>query len=738
MCANSTKIQVLQYETKQPVQYANVCWQVVGSFEKQGNTITNADGEANISSEAGSAIILSVTCVGFKPVLDTIQIQQSMRIYMEEDVLNLEQVTVTGTRTPHVLKKAPVLTQLISEDEIRSVDSETLPDILNVEIPGMEMANHGGIPVMNVMGLEAEYTLVLIDGERMAKTLHRTVDYSRINSANIERIEIVRGASSALYGSNAMGSVINIITKKPKKKWDISANARYQQRNEKNHTQLDLDNSDDDYMIDYFKNMDRQNLNGNLSVGYSNKGFYSNTFVNYKTHDGFVLKSTKPIEFYLEEQDLVLTDDELFSAGVSGFKDYTVEQKIGFNKGKWDFGLTGSIYNHDEYDFSPDALHDLYKSYRAGANAKYKLDGKSNIKFSHNADIYQRFDYSEKHESKSKEHQNAYHTSKLTYNTNLGKHTILAELENLYEYLWTDDRFGGLPGSKTTNHTVLVLQDQFQWVNSLTFVAGIRTGYHTTFDFHASPSLTAKYSFNSFNFRLSYARGFRSPDLKELYTNWSHLGMFQIIGNEDLKPETNNYYSFSIDYVNEQQDLNATFIASYNDFKNKIDGLWTNNDQEYRYVNFSEAQVLSIEALLKWKFHKDFKLKAGYIFLDSKKSVDASDLSIMAPMAITTQLEYRFVKDNYQLVANLSGKITGEKEVPGTVDIVDSAYDGYPSVVKYPGFSLWNINVNQYFGKHIKVGLGFRNLFDYVSPFATFNTSRSPGRKYFVSIGYRL
>ena len=735
--ASGIKIQVFQYETKQPVRYANVYWQVIGSFEKQGNTITNADGEAKVSIELGSKVILSVTCVGFKPVLDTVQVEPSLQIFMEEDVLNLEQVTVTGTRTPHILKKAPVLTQLISENEIKSIDSEIITDILEVEMPGVEMATHGGVPVMNMMGLESQYSLVLIDGERMAKSLQKTIDYSRINTANIQKIEIVRGASSALYGSDAMGGVINIITKIPDKKWDVKADFRFQERNQKNHTQLDLDNADDDYARDFFKNLDRPNLNGNLSVGHRTKNFYTNTFLNYKSSDSYQLMDTEGRKRYYKNR--TITDDiDPNPTPVNGFVDYTINQQFGYEKGNWKFRLGGGFYEHDEFDFSNDALHQLYRSLNGGASSTYSITESSSIALSHNSDIYKRFTFSEKEETKKLTHNNAYHTSKLTYTTELGNHRIFAMVENLNETLETDKFVYGEVLTKSTNDVVLVLQDEFQLNGKLAFVGGLRAGFHSAFDFHASPSITAKYSMGKFNLRTSFARGFRSPDLKELYMNWSHMGMFQIIGNENLEPETNSYYSLSIDFVDVAKKLNVTLITSYNDVKDKIDGVWANNETEFRYVNFSDAQIFSIEALLKWKFHRNFKLKTGYIFLDSKKSVDAQDLSTMSPVALTGQLEYRFSKKNYQFNVNLSGKFTGEKELDVLDSDEDSPYEGEYYKIKYPEYGLLNLTINQYFGKHIKLGVGLKNIFDYTAPIVTFNTSNTPGRKYFVSIGYRL
>lgn len=735
----NSQIQLLQKGSKIPIQYANVCWQNITNPTQKGNTVADFQGKITIPHADGEKMILSISCVAYKSVYDTLKLTKSQIIYIEEDVLNLDQVTVTGTRTPHTLKDAPVLTQMITAKEIENIDSETLTDILYVEMPGVGMARHGGVPVMNMMGLETQYSLILIDGERIAKGLQKTIDYSRLNTANIEKIEIVRGASSALYGSDAMGGVINIITKKPHKKIDISASLRYQQRNGKDHTQSDIDNADDQYAKDFYRNIDLPNLNGNLSVGFRNKNFYSNTFANYKSTDGYRLFDREGTKKYYEGLDKVLTSEvSKKSTSISGFKDYTISQKLGYNSKKWFFELNGSFYEHDEFDFTNDAMHELYSSYTIGGKTKYKTSVNSSLNLSHSTDVYQRFNVDEKKDKKSKTHNNSFHNTKLTYTTQLQQHNLLIGTENLYQTLETDKFVTDELTEKSTSNTVIVLQDQFQWTNDLIFVAGIRTGYHSTFDFHASPSISAKYSLGKFNLRLSYARGFRSPDLKELYMNWSHLEMFQILGNKDLKPETNDYYAFSVDFLNPKKRFNATVITSFNKVYDKIDGIWTKNQTEYHYLNLDDAKIFSMEALLKWQLHQNFKLKTAYIFLKSIKSIDAQDLSSMSPMALTTQLEYRFTKGTYHFTANLSGKITGKKDINVLEEEEGFPYEGEYYKVKYSTFSIWNITLNQNFGKHIKVGTGVKNLFDYKAPVVTFNTSSSPGRKFFVALNYQF
>ncbi len=734
---NST-ITLLNKNTQQIIEQANVHWQLVEYPHKEGYVVADFNGKIKIPLQKGSKIILQSTCIGFKHFQDTIILQENQKLYMDEDVLNIEQVTVTGTRTPHVLKKAPVLTQMVTQDELKGVDAPTITDVLEIEMPGMEMSSHGGVPVMNMMGLETQYSLILIDGERMAKTLHKTIDFSRINTANIERIEIIRGASSALYGSDAMGGVINIITKGAKKKINVSADIKYQQNNSTDHTQQDIDNMEDAYAKQYYRNIDKPNLNANLSVGLRHKGFSSSSFFNYKMIDAYQLYDSKSLIRYYKNGDVIKQPLNTTAMTINGSQDFSVNQKFGYKNKKINCSLSGNYYNHHEYDFSNDKFHNLYKSYNGTSKNSYTINDNSVITLSNSFDKYQRFDYNEKKLTAKKTHDNVYNSTKLNYTYLLGKHSLFAEVENLHQLLTADKFEADKMKTKTTNDIVGVLQDEYSVLDQLTLVGGMRLGYHSTFKMHFTPSITAKYVLNNkLNFRLSYSRGFRAPDVKELFMNWSHLGMFQLKGNQDLKPETNNYYALSTDFLDVAHNLNVTVIASYNDVRNKIDGLWKDNETVFQYVNFAEAQIYSVETLVKWQFIKNFKLKAGYIFLHSKKSTDAQDLSSMSPMSATGQLEYKLTKNKYRLIANISGKITGKKEFDVLNSSKGSLYEGQYYQVRYPTFSIWNLSVTQYYD-NFKLGFGVKNLFDYTAPIVTFNSTNSIGRRFYVSLGYRF
>ena len=144
------------------------------------------------------------------------------------DSVELDPIVVTASHTPKALKDAPVVTRLITRHDIKITDATNIQDMLTQEIPGLEF----GFAMtqetsLNMSGFGGNAVLFLVDGERMAGETMDNVDYNRMNLDNVGRIEIVKGASSALYGSNAVGGVVNIISRENLEPWTANANTRY-------------------------------------------------------------------------------------------------------------------------------------------------------------------------------------------------------------------------------------------------------------------------------------------------------------------------------------------------------------------------------------------------------------------------------------------------------------------------------------------------------------------------------
>jgi outer membrane receptor for ferrienterochelin and colicins len=239
------------------------------------------------------------------------------------------------------------------------------------------------------------------------------------------------------------------------------------------------------------------------------------------------------------------------------------------------------------------------------------------------------------------------------------------------------------------------------------------------------------YQLKRFTFRVNYAKGFRSPSLKELYINWP-VAWFTIKGNEHLKPETNNYISGSVEYANRYFDVSIT--GYYNALKNKIDGIWESGQTVYQYVNVSEARLSGLDFLAKVKISGNILVSGAYSYLHDERP-QGELVSSASPHSGNVRFNYHYARKKYEADINLSAVIVGAK------DYVVSEYlmyrgnyvEGfYP--VHFDPYSIWRLSVSQSFWGGVKLVLGVNNLFNYKAKVVSFNTSVSPGRRFFISL----
>jgi outer membrane receptor for ferrienterochelin and colicins len=425
--AQRAVIKVMDKDTKELLPYVNVCFESLDSKQKQ-YAITSTNGE--VVNPCDDSCIIAISFVGYKTKFDTLIANQNKTYYLENDVFNLDQVVVTATRSEKALKDAPVITQVITANNISNRGITNVQDVLAQDIPGLEFQRGGFGSDIKMQGLEAKNILILIDGERMAGESGGNIDYSRLNTDNVERIEIVKGAASALYGSQAMGGVINIITKKSTKKWEVSAGARWAQMNEVNYP--DLKNDDDKY--ESKKNLDLQNLNINAAIGFKLKWISGRTDFSAKSFDGYQLYDKNGItKDYINLDTVIYNAMNPFPTGINAYKDYSIKQRfdIPISK-KMNLQLKGSYYNHDEYDFVPDNVFQNFEDYSYGGKLNYAISRKYNLIASYHYDNYRKFDYYEKLGEKEVNYRNIFINPKLIGSAKLGKYQ---EFTSGVEYL---------------------------------------------------------------------------------------------------------------------------------------------------------------------------------------------------------------------------------------------------------------------------------------------------------------
>lgn len=659
--------------------------------------------------------------------------------FQTDDPFNLEQVVVTATRTQKKLKDIPVITQIVTARQIQDRGVNNIQDLLSQEVPGLNFQEVGFGTDIDIQGLGSKHILFLIDGERIAGENGGNIDYSRINLYNVERIEIVKGASSALYGSQAMGGVINIITKQAKKKVEVSGGVRYSENNQNNSRGISSDNS----YYKHYQHLDKPNLNANLSLGFNFGRFKMNTDVLYKSTDAYQLYDKTGLTKYFPEYDITQTEEvNPNPTHISGYEDVQVNHKMSYVFGRrhnLKLSVHGGYYQLSKYDFQADNVFEQSKDYTYGAGLEYKFSDKSILTASIHADNYRRAQKFEKIAGDTLDYKNNILQPRLIYTNSAIRNMVLTGgVEYYREELYSDKFETGKYETKSQAYGTMFLQDDWSISKKFSMIVGIRGDYHEEYGAHFTPKVSFMFRKLPFTVRLNYARGYRSPTIKELYMNWDHLGMFWIYGNADLRPETNNYVSLSGEWGTSRINLNVNVYGNW--FKNKIEGMWTNNQEELHYTNIGKSHLAGAEAMCKVKLNKNFYLHGSYNYLYTSKDENGVRLSSSSPHSGTVRAEYKTLSHNYQTVVNLTGSIMGAKnfDVLGQLTLADGKEVESYYKAHVDRYSLWDLSVSQYIARRFRVTLGVSNIFDFTSDRITFNTSTTPGRKVFVACNFTL
>lgn len=694
---------------------------------------TDINGIAHINVSTGD--ILLSTYVGYKPSSDTIRsLSDTTIIYLESDIFMTEQIVVTATRSEKTLANAPVITQLITSKQIEQLGIESVDQVLAVEIPGVEFNRRGTSMDVNIQGLEARNILFLINGERIAGETRGNIDYSMLNTSDAARIEIIKGASSALYGSQAMGAVVNIIEKEVQKNFHADIFAKYTSFNQINYP--DLSKSDDQYS--FKRNTDLPNLNLFSNIHFKIKKLSSKTNFAFNTSDAYELTDKK--EFIKEFHNIDTTIvEQPGTTQIEGGKDYLIKQQFTYHlNDNWKFKARASYFNRHKYDlYREDKKHEAFDSYSAGANATYTKNRSTTILSLH-TDTYNKYDYLEKRDERILNYTDKIFNPRIMNHFFINEqHELTSGFEYLYQSLLTDMFVYGELIDQNSSSLVFFIQDDWNINSKANITAGFRAEYNSSFGSRLTPKLSAMYKILPFTLRLNYGSGYRAPTLKELYMEWDHLGMFIIKGSEDLQAETNQYVSVSAEL--NKSWINTSISVYNNSFKNKIEGQWKDNQTIYQYQNIDKSRLSGVDLLAKIKISPSWFIRGGYSYLYDKNFEEGIRLSSASPHTANIQFEYLFKRNNYQLNVNLLGKYIGPKEfdVYNEIEFRGELTDAYYTS-RYDGYSIWRLSINQNLYQSLQLVIGVNNLFDYSADYITFNTSITPGRRYFISLKANL
>lgn len=590
-----------------------------------------------------------------------------------KDPLGLETVVVTGTRTPKTLKDIPVVTHVITAEDIKKVDATDIKGMLQQELPGVEFTYSMGQQVMNMGGYDGNNILFLIDGERMAGESMDNIDFSRLNLQGVECIEIVKGAASTLYGSAAMGGVVNIITKSPSDKWASNISSRYEGATKewRHGANLDFNMGRVNSLTTFqMTNADALSLKGeesSISTAYAYKSYHGKERLIWKLSDA--LKLTGRAGYFFRERN------------VSAEK------------------------------------HERYRDLEGGLKANWDIAPRQNMEVAYSFDQYDKSDYAVLTKKDVRDYSNRQNIARALYNLKIPawKSQLTAGADFMNDYLLSY-QFADNQKSHVQNSYDAFAQWDYTPNEHWNLLAGLRYDY---FSAAAKGMLTWKvagmFKTGKHQIRASYASGFRAPSLKELYMDFFMGGIFMIYGNPDLKCETNHNLSLSwTNYgsISENLKYSVTATGYYNFFSNYITTATVQRDGAYgqMYTNIANQQIAGGDATAQLHHHNGLGAKVSYAFVKSIVDKGQPDLTAARPHSLTWRLDYdRQINKNYGFRASLSGRFLSAVDV---TEYASTLLNDMTSV-HYDGYSIWKLSLSQSIMSWLTLNCAVDNLFDY-------------------------
>ena len=671
---------------------------------QQKTVQTNAQGQFSFQDLSKGTHHFYVSQDDYKGHFFKVSIKRNEKNYIfalcKNKEIEVGELVVTATRRERNLKNVPITVQVITAEEIQKSQAPDFQSFLENEFSGINFTNEGGMPKINMMGFGGKYVLFLMDGERMAGETFDNIDYDRIDLENIERIEVIKGASSSLYGSNALGGVINIITKDAQKPLELSANYLY--------------NTQEDHKT-------------NLSVGTKQRWGSVRVPVFYNFRQPYIIVDKEPLKTY---KNGVPHYSRMGELNVAGFTNYGASPKLTFDLSpKWNLSLAPSYYfsERNAGTQSSKKLRDRYYNYSGALKSDYKITDSKTLSLSAAYDRYDKYKYYVLLNEKEKSYENSILRVGGQYNQSIKeKHSLVAGTEvnsdELLSFRFTNT---GEEAKKNAQNYALFTQQEWALSEDFTLVTGVRMDYHSLFQQYLTYRLSGMFKIDAFTLRGGYASGFRSPTVKELYTNWFHPwgGGFQIMGNKKLTPETSHNTTFSVDF--NAKKWNITAITQFSKVKVKIALYWSRSKDTIRYVNHAgNTDIISSELSGTYRPSRYFRLKGSYAYY-----VSSNSRSDVRPHTFTAKVEYVEQSDlKYLPNVLLSGKYLAGSDI----------YDNKSTYTHYEGYGLWRLQLSKKLPYHFILNAGVDNLFDYIAPTTSFYSTTTPGRTYFVGLKWNL
>lgn len=617
--------------------------------------------------------------------------------------VEMEQVVVTGTRTPKLLANTPVLTKLITASDIAKADATNLRDLLQQVLPGVEFSYAMNQQVhMNFSGFGGQSMLILVDGERLAGETMDDIDFSRLCMDNVDHIEIVKGAASALYGSNAAGGVINIITKNGIRPFALNLNARLGRHHEQR------------YGLSWQQGAGRwSNL---LTVN-------RNRSDNYDVHNG-----DNPVTRVV--------------ATIYGDATWNFKEQLSYRPSE-KLSLTGRAGYFYRQLVRTSETPERYRDFSGGLRGIWKPDTHNSLDLSYAFDQYDKSDYQRITRLDIRDYSNVQNSLRLLYNHTFGSDDVLSlGADYMHDYLFNTNL-----EDRTRRQDSFDAFAQYDWNVSRQWeaVGALRYDYFSDGRIsRLTPKVSVRYQpVRNLNFRASYGMGFRAPTLKEKYYNFDMAGIWIVEGNPALKPEVSHNLNLSADYTH--RHYNFTLAAYYNRIRDKIatGAPFYKNPSDriphLPYLNLDDYSVSGGEATAQARWPNGLTARLSYAYTHERLPKDKNSNAVnnqyipARKHSMTGHIDWdRQFSTAYGLNIGLDGRFLSAVDNQEFVDYYDISKG--IRTIHYPAYALFKLSLVQRIGKAVKASVILDNLFNYKPEYYYLNCPLTDGTNLMVGL----
>ena len=661
---------------------------------------------------------------------------------------NLKEVIVTATRTPRQLSSLPLPVTLISKKQIQQTGTIRLNEILTEQTGLVVVPDESGFEGLQIQGIASDYIMIMIDGVPLVGRSAGNFDLSRLTVGNIKQIEVVKGPSSALYGSEALGGVINIITENPTSE-KPSGNAAFRVGS---ITHLDA-NFNIDQKLDKF--------------GYG-------IFLNRLSSEGYDLTP------------------ETTGQTVSPFENYTLNGRFfyDFNDNLKLFSSTRYYYQTQENNF--ETSDDIFEG------DSDETEWNSHLRLNHDWNDNLRFEYEFYFTNyRANESSESPVTGDVLFDSDFNQYLVRPEIRSIYSFDESGTITGGLgyqydeldrsffDSRVNFNSQYVYAQWDVEPFEDFNVIVGARFDNHSEYSNQLSPKLALRYDLNE-NIALkgSVGYGFKAPDFRQLYFDFTNSAVgYTVLGynvaldklqeldeagqilevvipleqfNDPLKAESSVGLNIGAAFKKDKWNAEINFFR--NDFKNLIDtqiiARKNNGQNVFSYRNFDEVYFTGFELDATYNWNDNLRISGGYQLLyaydktqleridnDEVFTIDDSGRTVLVEredyFGLVNRSRHNANLKVFYNIPKLKSDINlrllyrskyGQFDTNGNI-ILDSFDDSFVD-----GFVTANIAATKQFGEHFDLQVGANNLLDYRDN----NIPNLPGIQLFTRLNYNF